>query len=476
MVWALGVLVGLAPGPARGADLVLIDARCVDPVARTIERRSVWIRDGVVAALGAPDGADLPGESRGSVRWNLEGGYLLPGLHDVWVHGGTQRSPGHRDRVGALGTAQLALAAGVVGFLDVHLDSEMIGLRGAWSGNDPRAARPRVGGPLITVEGGTASDFPGARLVDGPQAVRALVDSLAALDPSRRPDALGFVFDAARGQPRLTDQTLPAGLRAARAQGLPAAVQVGSWRDAYEALGLGADWLVQLPFGVMPEAVRERVSEREVLWTPTVTLGLDFARLLGDPELRSDPLLARILPELLLEDYAQVRVPQSRFAEMAERRDTAFSNLEILVASGVRLRLGSAAGALGTAFGWSLLREVEWVAEALGDPWLALASALPADHPGVAVGAEGDFVVLPRSPVDDPTALRSLEAVVLAGSRVDPAAVAASVTRTVEEDIPPDPLPFGGRVPLVVLVIAAFTVLLVIRRWVKRAAARARET
>ena len=217
-----------APAAARAADLVLLHARCVDPAARSVDEASIWISGGVIGALGASDGSDLPALSQGVPRFDLAGAYVLPGLADAWVHAGVQRSPGHRDRVGARGTAQLVLAAGVVEFLDVHLDGETL-LERELSQNESNAvARVRVGGPLITAHGGVASDLPGARQLADAASTAALVDSLAALPATLRPDVIAFVFDSSRRNPRLALDALQAGLDRAGASGLEAAVQVGT--------------------------------------------------------------------------------------------------------------------------------------------------------------------------------------------------------------------------------------------------------
>lgn len=476
-LWTIHLL--LLASVASAADLVLLRARCLDPLARTVDERSLWIRDGVIEALGTPDGGDLPPESAGTPRFDLASGYVLPGLADAWVHAGTQRSPGHRDLVGARGTARLMLAAGVVEFVDVHLEGEALLTRERIRSGEAHLARMRVGGPLITAQGGVGSDFPGARQVRDLAGMTALVDSLAALPPTLRPDLVAVVFDGARREPRLSRDLLERALERASAAQLEVAVQVGTWRDAFDALGSGATWLVQLPFGPAPEALRELLADREVIWTPTLAVGLDFAELVADPSLRQDPLLAVLLPDLLLQDYAQVRIPQGRLTEVRQRSETLASTLAFLRENGVRLRAGSAAGALGTAFGWSLLRELEWMVRLGVDPWEALASAMPSGGPAktsFAVGAPGDLLVLPRSPLEDLSALRALEAVVFAGERLDPRAIAAVVEREIEEEIPPSPLPFGGRVPLIVVVAGGFALLLMVRRAIKRAAAHASRT
>ncbi len=466
----LPVLAALATAtvgpPVHAQDLRLLDAQCVDVEAGAIVRASLWIEDGVVRARGNPDGGDLPESAAAARSVDLGGAYLLPGLVDLRVYGDVQRSPGHRDSLGVVGASTLALAAGTVAVLDVFATSDVLADDGA---------RWIAGAPLLVAPGGAGSDFPSVRTIGGPEQARSVVRRA-----TPRSGPLHVILD--RSQPRRLDaETLSAVLEAARDSGVDVAVEVRGWSDAELALDRGARWLVRIPDGPPPDGLRSRIADlgADLAWTPQLTVGLDLAALVATPGLRDDPLLARVLPDTMRDDFGRVRVPQTRIAEVDARRQQAYETLRFLASSNARLRVGSGAGAVGTALGFSLTREVEAWIEAGVDPWDAL-RAVTVDGArvldielGFEPGDAGDFVVLPASPVTDPTALRRAESVVRGGRLHDPEVLAAGVTHRIVEDMPDNPLPGGGRVPLIVIVVAGFAVLLFVRRAIKRAAARA---
>jgi hypothetical protein len=452
--------------PARAQDLRLLDAQCVDVEAGAIVRGSLWIEDGIVRARGNPDGGGLPAPAAAARTVDLEGAYLLPGLVDLRVYGDVQRSPGHRDSLGVEGASRLALAAGSVAVLDVFATDDLLADDGA---------RWIAGAPLLVAPGGAGSDFPSVRGIGGPERARSVVRQA-----TPRSGPLHVILD--RSQPRRLDaETLSAVLEASRDSGVDVAVEVGGWSDAELALDRGARWLVRIPDGPLPDELRSRVVElgADLAWTPQLTVGLDMAALISTPELRDDPLLARVLPDTMRDDYGRVRVPQTRIAEVGARRRQAYETLRFLASSGVRLRPGSGAGAVGTALGFSLTREVEAWIEAGVDPWDVLravtvdGAAVLGIELGFESGDAADFLVLGASPVGDPTVLRRVESVVRAGHLHDPEVLAAGVDHRIVEDMPDNPLPGGGRVPLIVIVVAGFAVLLFVRRAIKRAAARA---
>jgi hypothetical protein len=220
-------------------------------------------------------------------------------------------------------------------------------------------------------EGGVGSNFPGARpvrdAVDGRTAVAEILAS------TRAPQRLSVVFDRGRSRRGLTAEVLGAILE--EAGPTPVAVYVGTWRDAYEALDAGAGWIVQIPPGPAPEPVLELIRSRRPVWTPTIAVGSDFMALMADPELRNDPGLARSLTPEMRADYGEVRVPQARLTEARLQNEDRLATLVQLTEAGAILVAGSQSGGLGTAHGWSLVRELDWWFRAGLEPWDILASA-----------------------------------------------------------------------------------------------------
>lgn len=471
---------GVFSRPALAAERVLFThALCIEPAAAARAERSLLVQDGRIVALGRPDGTDLEGPEIAR-RVDLSGRFLLPALVDFRVRAGVQRSPGHLDRVGGAGSARLLFSAGVLDHVDLTDPVESALLAARLERTASAASRPHLGGPVLVGPGGPGAEWPGALPL--PTAVRARVvaDSLLRAGPPGR--LLTVVFDHARGPRGLDVERLAAILEVAEQSGASVVVDVGTWADVETALEHGARWFAHVPDAPLPEALGARLAALPIEWTPTLALAHDFLALVREDSLRREASLARVLPESLRVDYGQVRIPQSRQSEALERNAIRAANVARLDGLGVRWRPGSEAGALGTAFGWSLLRELHWL-HAAGIPIhrvLAAATTEAAEklgrRTGFQPGARADWLILAEDPLADLRALTTLQGVVLDGRIHDPLAVARSVGHRLEEHMPRDPIPFGaGRAGLFVMVVGALGALLLARAAVKRAAQRARE-
>lgn len=472
----LMLLVTAVAENSRADSTLLLRARLVDPVEQEVRGASLLLREGRVAAVGSFDGASLRAEHPQATIIDLDGSHLLPGLVDLRVHAGAQRSPGHVDDVGAEGTARLLLGAGVTLYADVHLDDEAERWRRRQRETATVSASSHRGSPVLTAPGGFGENFPSARSVGSVSEAEAVLREFAPRQGERRSDLITVIFDGRRPHRRLDETVLRFLVEDARERGLPCVVAVGTWEDVEAALAAGASHLCHLPEGAVPETVLEEVRERPVAWIPTVAVGLDFPALLDDESLLADPLLRRVAPVELVEDYPQVRIPQTRYADLRRRRQQTQSNLARLDAAGVRWLAGSDAGSVATFFGWSLHRELAHWEEAGLERWKILAAATVESARvlgvefGFDVGARADYLVLPHDPSRELSALSDLRHVVLAGRWIDPTAVAAHVPREIREEEPPSPLPFGGRGGLFALAALFFAVLLALRTAVKRAA------
>ena len=143
---------------------------------------------------------------------------------------------------------------------------------------------------------------------------------------------------------------------------------------------------------------------------------------------------------------------------------------------------GSQSGGLGTAHGWTLLRELEWWRRAGIGTWDILAGATVhgAARLGVPVGFATDvpanFTLYAGSPVEDPGELFRPEVVFVAGEPTEPDALASAVRHVLTEDVPENPLPGDNNWSLLIIAVVGFTVLLGLRRLVKRAAANAADS
>ena len=457
------------------SERVVTDIRLVDPVAQEVRAVSLHLADGRIAAIGAPDGDEFPAELP---RWRGEGRFALAGLFDGSVYGQTQVSPGHRDRLLPEDTARLLLAAGITTYIDLDASAEA-GVRRDGS-RVREGARALRGGPVLTALDGVGSEIPGAVQLRDAEHARQFLIELLGESGGRRPDRLSVIFDRGRNRRGLVVPILEVILE--EAGDLPVAVYVGTWRDAHEALDAGARWLVQIPPGPAPEPILQQVASIRPWWTPVVSVGMDFMALMADEELRIDEAFVRALPPEMRADYGQVRVPQGRLTEARLQNEDRLVALAALDSHGVRWVAGSQSGGLGTAHGWSLLREFEWWRRAGLTPWTVLLGAtlngaelMRIEAGLLEPGAQADFVLYAASPVEDAGELARPQVIFMAGELLNPASLAAAVRHSVTEEIPPDPLPGGNLWSLLIIAVAGFAVLLFLRRLVRRAAANALE-
>jgi hypothetical protein len=260
---------------------------------------------------------------------------------------------------------------------------------------------------------------------------------------------------------------------------VPVGVYVGTWTDVLEALEAGADWLVQIPPGPVPEPVLDLVRRTRPTWTPTVAVGRDFMALMSEAGLRDSETLGRALPVEMRTDYGEVRVPQSRLTETRLQNEDRLAVLVALSRAGVVLAAGSQSGGLGTAHGFTFARELEAWGHAGVDPWDVLAGATINGanrlgvESGIRQGARADFSLHAISPLDSLGALANPDFVFVGGRREVPGSLASRAGHSLVEDVPSNPLPGGNRWSLLIIAVVGFGALLSVRRLIKRAAANA---
>jgi N-acetylglucosamine-6-phosphate deacetylase len=80
----------------------------------------IWLRDGLVAAVGRAD-APLPAEAAGAERVSGEGGWVIPGFIDVHVHGGAGYDFMDADEAGLDAITRFHASRGTTGMLATSL-------------------------------------------------------------------------------------------------------------------------------------------------------------------------------------------------------------------------------------------------------------------------------------------------------------------------------------------------------------------
>jgi imidazolonepropionase-like amidohydrolase len=191
---------------------------------------------------------------------------------------------------------------------------------------------------------------------------------------------------------------------------------------------------------VIPADLPRLMATRGIASLPTMAVQCDLARMVADPGLLDDPLLARVTTPALRAEYrARDRfTDKARYWEEWQREGCVphdFASLRRLVAARVPLLAGADTGNLGTFQGYSLHREIELMVEAGVPAWTALASATTGAARflgvpwGLAPGAPANLLVLEGSPLADIRNTRKLRLVINLGRVVvrPPAAPDAGV-------------------------------------------------
>jgi len=406
--------------PERGA--VFSNVTVVNPGAGREPERTVRVAGGRIASI-EPSGAAEAG-----------GGYLLPGLVDMHVHGADSSIDG-----------QEAL------FSLLYLAHGVTALRNTGGGTDELAQRERIArgeeaGPRIFACGplhdGTPPIWAFSTVVETPaQAEKAVADVAAA------------GFDCVKVYERLLPEAQAALVRAARERRLPV---VGHVPDRVRFEDAGIDDVqhlrgVERAEGREPILDLRRMRRRNQDWaalsaervdfvvrtslaqgiahTPTLVLLERGSRLDRLDEQMADPVM-RLMPRFYsalswnprgFPWYAQIEASDWALARAA--RESAARLVPALFRAGVRVHAGTDVGNPFLVPGASLHEELRHLVGAGLTPeeaWLT-ATRLPGEflrEPGlgtVAAGAPADLLLFREDPTRDLAALATLEAIVAGG-------------------------------------------------------------
>lgn len=395
---------------ASAQNLVLTNARIVDPRTRTVAAGAIWVESGRVVGSGPDAPTSAPGP-----RIDLEGRWIVPAFLDLHTHSFGNTAPGRvSDGGGTAHTAQRVLRAGVVGFLDLFAAEDYIfPLRDRQRLDSTAAAMIFAAGPCFTAPGGHCSEYGiPTRVVRDAAEAREQILLLAA----RRPDVIKIVYDhhnyAGTPLPTLDRATLRALIESATAQGFRSLVHVGTWEDVRHAVLAGASAITHVGRdGVVPAAVASLVAASGAVYIPTLVVHNDLSTMLDSTNLLNAPLLVALSADTLRATYR--RGPQGldeRTRGWIEQQRAAkpaiMESVRRLHSAGVPMLVGTDAGNWGVVQGFSVHRELVRLVEAGLSNWDALAAgtidaaAFLGRRFGFRPGDEAHFVVLGGSPIE----------------------------------------------------------------------------
>jgi imidazolonepropionase-like amidohydrolase len=412
-------LVGAAP-EARGAasqpqpqpqpqTFVVRHARVFDG-ARTVASTDVYVRDGMIVAVGR--NLAVPA---GVPSVDGTGRTLLPGLIDAHTHSyGTARRDALRFGV----TTELDMFGDYRQIAAAKRDREQhapVEVADLWSAGTlatvPHGHGTEYGFPIPTLT--TPEEAPAfvtARFAEGSDYLKIILEDGSAFGHSL---------------PSLDAPTTNALVAAAHAAHRMAVAHVATEAEADEAVDAHIDGLAHVFMDrVTNDETVRRLRAGDTFVTATLSVAATAARANFGQTLVDDPRLA---PWLARGQTASLRAQFPSDWARAPLLPNAIENVRRLHAAGVTILAGTDAGNPGTAHGASLHGELELLVRAGLTPTqaLAAATALPAarfqlgDRGRIAPGMRADLLLVDGDPTVDITATRSIVAIWKNGAAVD---------------------------------------------------------
>lgn len=371
---------------------------------------TVILEDGLISAVGA----DVETPENATVL-DGEGQTLLPGLIDAHVHAFTPQM------------LEQALMFGVTTVYDMFTAEQFAAAMREEQAAGAAHYRADLlsSGALATAPGGHGTQFglDVSTLTEPSQAEEWVADRAAA-----GADYIKVIIEDGHEMdfsvPTLNEETVTAVIAAAHDQGLMAITHVQTLAAAEMAVRSGTDGLAHMFSDALPtpELIEEMVA-KDVFVIPTLSVfqsvGVEDA---VDTSLAADE---RIAPFLTPTDLQSLANPYTDFPQLAY--SNARDGVAMLHEAGVRILAGTDAPNPGTAFGASMHRELELLAQSglTASEALAAATSVNADTFGqegigsIEPGMTADLLLVRGDPASDITATRDIVAVVKGGVLAD---------------------------------------------------------
>ncbi len=411
LAWTTTVLL---PAQSAGAVKAFTSARVIDGTDRAaIADATILIRNGRIVAVGPAANVTVPAVAE---RISLAGKTVIPGLVNAHGHVGNTEGleQGHYSAANVLRDLRTYAAYGVTTVYSLGDDQEAsIRARDAQSSPTLDHARLFVAGPVLN-----------PKSVDE---ARTLVDH----DKAMNVDIVKIRIDDAG--PEMPPEIYRAVIDQAHKQGLRVAVHMFYLDHAKSVLDAGADFIAHSvrdkDVDAEPVAALKR---RDVCYCPTLMREVSTFTYDATPSWFSDPLFLKHADLKAVEQLKEpARQEQMRNSAAAKRYraglEVASRNLKTLSDAGVTIAMGTDTGPPARFQGYFELMELEMMAKAGLTPKQVLASATRDaakcqklnDVGTLEVNKWADFVVLDADPLTDISNVRKINAVYVAGNKVD---------------------------------------------------------
>ena len=421
LVLLFGLTLTLAPAVAAQTT-ALVGARIIDGRGGVIERGTIVLRDGKIAAVGPVASTTVPKDAE---RIDVSGATIMPGL--VNAHGHLSSAIGMRDdpngasRENQLRQLRAYAQYGVTTVFSLGGESEAaLQLRREQDKGAFEGARLFLAGPVIN--SATAD------------AARAMTDKVAAM----KPDVIKIRIDDNLGSARkMPEEAWRATIERAKELKLPVATHIFYLADAKAAL-LAGSMLIAHSVRDMPVDA-EFVSElkaRNACYSPTLMREVSTFVYGSTPSWARDPFFLKGAGAAAgdeVSDSARQATVQASAAykqglRYKEALEVAKRNLKTLSDAGVRIAMGTDTGPAGRWQGFFEHLELEMMVESRMTPMqvLVAATSTAADCYGkgaelgsIRPGASADLLVLAANPLENIRNTRQIKSIWIAGRRIE---------------------------------------------------------
>jgi imidazolonepropionase-like amidohydrolase len=415
-VLALTVLV--APGVVSGQTTALVGARVIDGKGGMIDRATIIVRDGKIAAIGQATSVQVP---EGSQRIDVGGATIIPGLVNAHGHltaaNGMRNDPAGYTRDGLLRQLKTYAQYGVTTVFSLGDDQDAaFQLRNEQSSGALDRARVFLAGPVINA----------ATAVDA----RSMTDKVVAM----KPDLLKLRIDDNLGSSKkMPEEAWRATITRAEELKLPVATHIFYLADAKAALVAGADVIAHSVRDVPVDADFTReLKARNGCYTPTLMREVSTFVYGSTPPWVRDPFFLKgagsAIADELSDPSRQAQVQASGAYKQGLRYKDALEvakrNLKTLSDAGVRIAMGTDTGPAGRWQGFFEHLELEMMVEAGMTPMQVLVASTgeaarchgrAGQFGSIEMGASADLLVLDANPLEDIRNTRRIRSVWITG-------------------------------------------------------------
>lgn len=416
-----GLTLALAPA-AAAQTTALVGARVIDGRGGVIERGTIVVRDGRIAAVGPAGSTAVPAEAE---RVDVSGATIMPGL--VNAHGhltaavGMRNDPNGGSRENQLRQLQTYAQYGVTTVFSLGDESEAaFQLRREQRTGRLEGARLFLAGPVVNST--TA------------EAARVMTGKVAAM----KVDVIKIRIDDNLGSSRkMPEEAWRAAIARAKELDLPVATHIFYLADAKAALQAGATLIAHSVRDVPVDAAFVRdLKARDACYSPTLMREVSTFVYASTPSWARDPFFLKGAGSAAADEIsdpagqAKIRAGAgyTQGLRYKDALDVAKRNLKALSDAGVRIAMGTDTGPPGRWQGFFEHLELEMMVESGMTPMQVIVAATSAaaecygkgaQFGSIRPGASADLLVLGANPLENIRNTRQIKSIWIAGRHID---------------------------------------------------------